>query len=259
MERATTLSLRVAALTHIGRRRELNEDCIAIGARVLSAPIETPWVTSIALREEPAVCLVADGMGGHPAGDVASRMVIEELSATLPDAYATDADLVAALRKANQRLFAAMQGNPAHVGMGTTIAGITVSSSEVSIFNVGDSRIYRVNGRKLEQISVDDSESTDASCFAWLMPSRVLVQCLGGYPEMEEIEPHVAREMLEPGSSYLLCSDGLHDMLSDRAIQSCVRDDPVETVSALFEGAMAAGGSDNISIIYALIEESGRG
>jgi len=249
----STLNLRVAALTHVGRRRYTNEDCIAIGEHVLNAPIDVPWVATIALSE-PAVCLVADGMGGHPAGDVASRLVVERLSTTLPGLLTTDAALIEEIRQANRMLFDAMREDPAHSGMGTTLAGFAVSAHDISLFNVGDSRIYRVDGGAIAQLSVDDSESTASALLSWAFPSRVLVQCLGGYPGSEEINPHVVREPVAVGYTCLVCSDGLHDMLNDREIEACLQEDLESSVSALFQSAMHAGGSDNISIILARIE-----
>jgi serine/threonine protein phosphatase PrpC len=249
--RATTL--RVAALTHLGLRRYGNEDCIAVGSDVRSEPMTAPWVSALSL-DNPCVCLVADGMGGHPAGDVASRIAIEHLSAELPRAVADDASLIEAVRNAHWLLFEAMKTTPAIVGMGTTIAGIAATADGVAVFNVGDSRIYRVRHGELQQISIDDSETIVSSIGMLDRPARALSQCLGGYPGGEDITPHVVREPAEGNCEYLICSDGLHDMLSDREISACLSANLQDSVHLLFDRAMAEGGIDNISIILARVE-----
>jgi PPM family protein phosphatase len=253
MGETSALCLRVAALTHVGRRRYVNEDCIAVGERMTSETMSTPWL-DVHRLDTPGVCLVADGMGGHPAGDVASRMCIEQLRADLPHAYASDAALVTAIRNANRALFVAMDRNAALTGMGTTLAGIVVGAEDIAVINVGDSRVYRIGRGNVEQISIDDSETVGSWFFSWQFTSRALNQCLGGYPGMEEITPHIARVPTAPGCEFLICSDGLHDMLSDHAIHASLDADPAQSVLALFENAMEQGGIDNISIILARVE-----
>lgn len=253
MDDSDALSLRVAALTHVGRHRYVNEDCISIGSQVLSESMDAPCVSDHAL-DATFVCLVADGMGGHPAGHVASRLVIEQLSTALPATLHSDREIIATIRDANHMLFAAMQLDSSITGMGTTIAGIAASHDIVAVFNVGDSRVYRVIRGRIEKVSLDHSESVSAPFFSWEPPSRVLNQCLGGYPPLEEVDPYVMLESAAVGSEYLICSDGLHDMLSDGAIAACLTEDPARSVAALFESAMQAGGADNISIILARIE-----
>jgi len=249
--KATTL--RVAAMTHVGHRRYSNEDCIAVGSYIFGEPMTAPWVSALRL-ESPCVCMVADGMGGHPAGDVASRIAIKHLSAELPHSVADDAALIAAVHNANQLLFATMETAPAIVGMGTTIAGIAATANEITVFNVGDSRVYRARHGELQQISIDHSETIIRFLGGLDFPARALSQCLGGYPGAEDIMPHVMREPAEVNSEYLICSDGLHDMLSDREILACLSADLQDSVRLLFDRAMAEGGIDNISIILARVE-----
>lgn len=249
--RATTL--RVAAITHVGHRRLSNEDCIAIGSYVCCEPMAEPWVGTLSL-DRPCVCLVADGMGGHPAGDVASRIAIDQLSAELPHSIADDASLIAAVRNANQMLFVAMENAPTTFGMGTTIAGIVATADDVAAFNVGDSRIYRVRHGELQQISIDDSEPLFSPFGTLDARARALSQCLGGYPGEDDVTPHVTREPAELGCAYLICSDGLHDMLSDHDISACLSADMRGSVRLLFDRAMAEGGIDNISVILARVE-----
>ena len=249
--KATTL--RVAALTHVGKRRYNNEDCIAVGSRILSELMTDPALFALRLAER-CVCLVADGMGGHPAGDVASRIAIQSLHASL-DPHMDDAAFIAAVRRANRALFEEMERTPEVIGMGTTIAGLTACESGLIAFNVGDSRVYRARDGGIEQISTDDSEEIVTSFMTLDFPTRALNQCLGGYPGVAEITPHLIRESAQPDCSYLICSDGLHDMLNDATIAACLGTDLEQSVRTLFECAMAEGGIDNISIILARLED----
>jgi PPM family protein phosphatase len=253
---SASLCLRVAALTHVGLRRSSNEDCIAVGGRILTEPMDQPWL-SVQKLESPCACLVADGMGGHPAGEVASRAAIESMLSGLARIEPEAAGLDALLRETNQFLFTEMARCPPWYGMGTTLAGIVTGPERLVAFNVGDSRIYRIERGAVEQVSVDDSETVDMGLLFSRLPARVLSQCLGGFPDTAEIAPHLAELPLLEGSRYLICSDGLYDMLSDAAISRCLDPDPVRTVAALFEAAMDEGGIDNISIVLAAIERGG--
>ena len=249
------LCLRIAALTHVGLRRTRNEDCVAVGARCANEPLGDPWVALHPL-DQPCVCLVADGLGGHPAGDVASRLAVEHLYRDLAGLAPSDEAIVAALHEANRALFQAMARTPAHYGMGTTLAGIIVHEANVHAFNVGDSRVYRVCGDKLEQISIDDSIPVGSPSPLNRSRQRVLSQCLGGFVDFDPIRPHVTQLRAQAGDGYVICSDGLHDMLSDREIAACLQADVADSIQALFEKAMDEGGVDNISIIYARIEDA---
>jgi serine/threonine protein phosphatase PrpC len=255
MTKSESLRLRVAALTHVGLRRRENEDCIAVGRRVLTEPMDAPWLSVQAL-EPPCACLVADGMGGHPAGEVASRAVVDSMLASLEHSRTDSTELRRLLREANEFLFAEMARCPQWYGMGTTLAGIVAGPQRLVAFNVGDSRIYRIDGAAVEQMSIDDSESVGAGFFLSRLPTRVLSQCLGGFPEAADIVPHLSEAPLVEGSRYLICSDGLYDMLNDAAIARCLDPNPVQTVQTLFEAAMAEGGGDNISIVLVQVERA---
>jgi serine/threonine protein phosphatase PrpC len=253
MTRSASLCLRVAALTHVGLRRRSNEDCIAIGSRILTEPMDEPWL-SVQKLHPSCACLVADGMGGHPAGEVASRAAIESMLSGLAHVEPEAAGLDALLRETNRFLFTEMARCPHWYGMGTTLAGIVTGPERLIAFNVGDSRIYRIEQSVVKQLSVDDSESAGIGLFFSRLPARVLSQCLGGFPDTAELEPHLVELPLVEGSRYLICSDGLHDMLSDAEISGCLDPDPARTVAALFQAAMDEGGIDNISIVVAGIE-----
>jgi serine/threonine protein phosphatase PrpC len=247
------LTLQVAALTHVGLRRQSNEDCVAVNDRILRGAQPKPE-GSLHPLDGTRFCLVADGMGGHPAGDVASRIAVESIVAGLAGTQPSRERVIEVLREANRGLFAEMARCPERYGMGTTVAGLVVDAQKVAAFNVGASRIYKVLEGRVEQLSVDDSE---AGGLGWLLfghaPTRVLNQCLGGFPDAIELAPHVIELPATPGSAFLLCSDGLSDMLSDEAIGACLAHDPGRSVQKLLEAALEAGGIDNISIVLARI------
>jgi serine/threonine protein phosphatase PrpC len=253
MTKRPSLQMRIAALTHVGLRRRANEDCIAIGTQIFSEPMDEPWLTVQAL-EPCCACLVADGMGGHPAGEVASRAAIDAMLAGLRQMPPDAGRMASVLQEANAFLFAEMARCPQWYGMGTTLAGIAACQERVIAFNVGDSRIYRVADGRVQQLSIDDSESISMGFIFSRAPMRVLSQCLGGFPDTSEIAPHLVELPAVAGSEFLICSDGVYDMLSDAAISGCLDADPVRTVRALFEAAMDEGGIDNISIVLARME-----
>ena len=240
------LALTATAFTHVGAVRARNEDTVAVDDWVMSQSMDQPTTLERTVTR-PMVCLVADGLGGHTGGDVASRLVAERLAGRAGETAdaAALADLLGAV---DQALFAAMRERPALHGMGSTVAGLHVGPGGLAVFNVGDSRVYRIEPSGLTQLSTDDTPGPkldDGRTAAYTTP--LLTQSLGGWQDPEGIAPHVLREPA-PGR-YLLCSDGLTDRLDPGAIADHIDDDDVASVVALFEAAMAAGGDDNISIV----------
>jgi serine/threonine protein phosphatase PrpC len=248
---ATSTRLRATAFTHQGAVRAGNEDTIAVGDWIKRLPMAAPVVLEHEIAA-PVICLVADGMGGHAAGDVASRTVAERLSRRA--AEATDAAaLIRLLHKANAELFALMDESPVWSGMGTTVAGVVVAPSGLIVFNVGDSRVYRIEPHGLVQLSTDDTPGPKLPDGRTAVhTTSMITQVLGGHGPIrpgEEIVPHVLREPLVDGARYLICSDGLTDLLAPPEIAALLGDDDEASAQALFEAAMARGGDDNISLL----------
>lgn len=250
---AASLRLVATGFTHQGAIRPGNEDTIAIGDWVESAPMDEPRVIERTL-DGPLVALVADGMGGHAAGDVSSRAAADYLVSQAT--RATDAAAVADLvREAHAEQFALMRERPALTGMGTTVAGIAIGPEGVVAFNVGDSRVYRINGQGLSQLSTDDTPGpklADGRTAATTTP--IITQTLGGAGSPSPIEPHVLREPLDEAARYLICSDGLTDLLEVVEIEAEIEEDDRASVRALFEAAMARGGRDNVSIVLVRLQ-----
>jgi serine/threonine protein phosphatase PrpC len=251
----------VTAFTHVGRVRAGNEDAIVVGEWISDPEMTAPFTLSQRLAD-PLVCAVADGMGGHAAGEVASRYAARCLGG---ESYDGGAGAVAeALHAINAELYQAMAGEPSLAGMGTTVAGLVLWPTELVWFNVGDSRVYCCDGA-LTQVSIDD---VPAQAFK----TGVITQSLGGSLALKRVAPHVGREPLPVPSRWLICSDGLTDMLSDAEIARCLGEAPdaandnlagqgVEggapeaAALRLFDAAMAAGGVDNISLVIVGVAE----
>ena len=257
--------LRATAFTHHGAQRARNEDTIAVADWIAGGSMAGPAVREHPLAR-PVVCLVADGMGGHAAGDVASRSVAEHLARRA--AQATDEAAIAQLlQEANAELFALMNEHPTWYGMGTTVAGVAVAPSGMVVFNVGDSRVYRIEAGALVQLSTDDTPGPklpDGRTAVYT--SSIISQVLGGYgPEtiQERIVPHLLSEPLADRARYLICSDGLTDLLDRAAIETLLDDDDQgmgdddqASAQALFEAAMAKGGDDNVSLILLRVAQA---
>jgi len=245
---ASSAQLRATAFTHQGAVRPTSEDTIAVGDWVMSAPMAAPKTFELAVTR-PVLCLVADGMGGHAAGEVASRAVAEHLAAHAGGAI-NEAALADLLGEANAELLERMQARPLLAGMGTTVAGAVVGPANNLVFNVGDSRVYRLEAGGLEQLSTDDTPGpklTDGRSAA--ITSHLITQTLGGAYEAIAIEPHLLALPPATRERYLICSDGLSDLVPRAALEDCLGEDDSASVRALFEAAMAAGGPDNVSIV----------
>lgn len=248
------LRLRGTVFTHQGAVREANEDTIALGDWVRRAPMAGPESRTLRL-DQPRLVLVADGMGGHAAGDVASRAAAEVLRHRVARAL-DPASVVALLDEANGVLFQLMAERPALLGMGTTVAGVILTAERVLVFNVGDSRVYAVGDGTLEQLSTDDTPGPkQPDGRTALTTSPLVTQVLGGMGRPARIEPHVLELPFVPEHRFLIVSDGLTDLVPVADIAAAIQGDDHSSVERLFHLAMAAGGYDNVSIVLIRFEE----
>ena len=237
-------SLRCAGATDVGCRRERNEDDLVV---------------------EPAAGLlaVADGMGGHAAGEVASHLAVTTLRELLVDATAPDIDarerLRAALETANRRILHEIVSDPTRSGMGTTVVAALVTRGELALAHVGDSRAYLLKDGRLERLTSDHSWVQEQVDLGVLTPEQarghpyrnVVTRALGSRPDLDVALRGLA---MQPGDVLLLCSDGLSSMVEDARIATILsesRDDVSVACSRLIEAARAAGGEDNITVVVA--------
>jgi PPM family protein phosphatase len=235
----------VSALTHEGLVREHNEDSIVAGPWTTCATVtQTPETLFFPLAE-PLVVAVADGLGGHSAGEVASTLVVQELARSGPT-LTDESSVRAALESCNETVYAAAERRPDWGGMGTTVAGLVVTGGSVLVFNVGDSRVYTFAEGELTQLSVDDNPP--------LKPGQthtsVLTQTMGGHPRDRAIEPHLATHDRTPDSRFLICTDGLSDVVDPETITSLLENHRGQQATyELWRAAVEGGGPDNIALL----------
>jgi PPM family protein phosphatase len=234
------------AVTDVGRARSMNQD---------------------ALIAEPPLFVVADGMGGHAAGDVASRLAIESFVESVGSGPIGAEGVIDALAAANQAIVDAAAADPGLDGMGTTIAGLipvlAAGSEHWMVFNVGDSRVYRFVNRQLTQLTVDHSEAEEMVIAGQITREQVreyehrnvVTRSLGSDPAPSPdswVFPSI------DGERFLLCSDGLTREVRDEDILDRVAsaDDPQSVAEELLDLALTAGGSDNVTVI--VVDGAGR-
>lgn len=238
----------IAAFTHRGRVRPVNEDTVAVHKRILAGDMDEPLGTSVS--SDCCVLMIADGMGGHAQGARASRAVTDYLVEAI-DRLADPASCAEAIEEANQHLFAIMHEHQEALGMGSTIVGAVLGAKQLVTFNVGDSRCYLFSSGQLVQLSHDDVPEQVNDHFR---RSHALTQALGGSSLPVAIEPHISIDSpLASGETLLLCSDGLTDMVNTQAIGKILNEagTPLKSVRKLAAEAFSAGARDNISLIVA--------
>jgi protein phosphatase len=221
---------------------------------------------------------VADGMGGHNAGEVASRLAVETLTAFIHRS-ADDTDfswpygldktlsfdgnrLRTGINLANRRVFRAAESSDDYGGMGTTIVGLLVNGSKIAVGHVGDSRLYLLSADHLEQLTYDDSwaatilaqdPSIDPAEIAHHPMRNVLTNVLGA---RDQVDVHMSERTINPGDTLLLCTDGLHGILDTEAIKSILNTaTDVEAVArTLVDTAMDRGSRDNLTALVVRFE-----
>jgi protein phosphatase len=231
------LHFRAALATDVGLIRAKNEDSAFAGDRLI---------------------LVADGMGGMPAGEFASDIVVRRMSEL--DGYEGDKPidaLVTAVEEANEEIATAAEADPERLGMGTTVTAMLAFEDQIALVHVGDSRAYLLRDGELVQVTADDTyvqmlvdrgELTRTE--ARNHPQRALVtQALQGGP----MDPYSAILLLAAPDRVLICSDGLSDYVDDDDIAATLRTcpDPQQAADQLVKLTLAAGAPDNVTAIVA--------
>jgi serine/threonine protein phosphatase PrpC len=251
--------IKAHGVTHPGNVRPTNEDAMI-------------WDLAIGF------VAIADGMGGHQAGEVASNIALDSILNFMrrsafnddftwpfgvdPALSLTANRLVTALRLGNRRVFRQSEEVPDYTGMGTTVVALVVEGSEVTYAGVGDSRMYAFRDGRLEQLTRDDSwlvmmsdeVGTDAETLRGHPLRNVLTSVIGARPELEvrSADLTLGRETL------LLCTDGMHGAVSDQAMAAILSKapDPQTAVDSLVRAALDAGGKDNITVVLVWHDEA---
>jgi protein phosphatase len=240
-------------LTDVGRKRSHNED-------------------SFLIDDELQLYVVADGMGGHAGGGTASRIAVETIDRELRKARDSrdnpfvstpnlqDSPLPEALRNAVERacqaIYTAAQDDPRLAGMGTTVISLVVRDGQAFFGHVGDSRAYLVRGDLIQQVSEDHSLVNEQIKAGMITPEEakhsryknIITRSVGFE---EDVQVDVMGLQCEPGDVFMLCSDGLANMMEDREILETIRDAPrfEDVPKRLVDFANERGGDDNITVI----------
>ena len=232
----------VSALSHVGVVRDHHEDSLVAGPWTLCATVTESPQTLVFPLGTPLVVAVADGLGGHPGGEVASALVARRLAQVGP--FLDSQDRVReALGACHREVHAAAARDPALATMGTTVAGVVVTADLVLAFNVGDSRVYAAGPAGVHQLSTDDRPSGED------LPPGIVTQVLGGSDELAAVDPHLVSSPLSADTRYLICTDGLTDPVPAGVLdQTLGQHQDGRAVFALWKAAVQAGGPDNITI-----------
>ena len=248
-------------LSDVGKKRKHNED-------------------SLLVAEEDGLFIVADGMGGHAAGEVASKITVETIGefiastrqkeeATWPFKYNhalhfNSNRLAVAIEKANERVMAAVAAQPWLKGMGTTVVAGLMNEKILALAHVGDSRAYLYRGGQLSRLTDDHSWVHEQVAAGILTEDEakshplknVVTRALGGGPS---VAPDLQELAFQPGDLFLFCSDGLTTMLADEEIAEAVaaQPDPEKLTRTLIEEANERGGVDNITVVLVHVPEAG--
>jgi len=249
-----------AGLTDVGRKRTENEDAFVVDPDL-------------------GIYVVCDGMGGHASGEVASAMTTEEMHVffqkrldgdrSLPyqgEAGATMAELIISnsIQHANDKVYVAGMRDPKLEGMGTTVVAVAEYEDKLILAHVGDSRIYRLRGGRLEQVTRDHSllnhkidlgELKSQEEIDTFKHGNVIVRAVG---LKDYVRPETSIHERVPGDIYLLCSDGLSDMVDDWSIENVLeanQDDLDEAAGILIRMANDRGGKDNITAVLVRVDD----
>lgn len=259
---------KIAADTHSGMKGKNNEDQFSVSAYTLSMLEDTPSILAI----------VADGIGGHRAGEVASSIAVEMISQSVAESDASQpvAIMQAAMIQASQTIYAQASNDPEKEGMGTTCVCAWVIGNKLYSAFVGNSRLYLARGGKLVHLNVDHTwvqEAVDAGALteeqARIHPHANVIRRYLGSPHQVEVDTRLRTDRsvrystenqgmeLRPGDRLLLCSDGLNDMVEDNRIFDLASEESLEeAVDALIGAANEAGGKDNITVVLLEVPKS---
>jgi len=238
------MGILVSGDTDVGRIRRSNED-------------------SYGIYPDLHLYVVADGMGGHVAGEVASRLAVEAIRSFLADTLKNGRSLTSsqrltqAVQQANERIIQTSKEDPRLVGMGTTVVAVLIDQDTAYVSHVGDSRVYLLRNQGIKQLTEDHSLLNEYLQKGLIAPDNsegypykhIITRALGSHPI---VEVDLQAIDLQPGDCFLLCTDGLTNMLAEediRTILTTMDNDPEKGCRRLIEAANSKGGEDNITAV----------
>lgn len=242
--------LEAYSVTDIGRKRQLNQDYVFSSAKPMG--------------NMPNLFIVADGMGGHNAGDYASKCTVETVVGEIRNSFEKNPTIIVkkAIETANSKIRELAATDENLFGMGTTLVIATVIGKYLQVANVGDSRLYLVGKKGIRQVTRDHSLVEEMIRLGGLSredarkhpDKNIITRAIGA---KDEVEPEFFTEELEPGDIILMCSDGLSNMLEDKEIEKIVQNEELaemkEKAEALINAANNNGGKDNIAVVLVKI------
>lgn len=261
---AVEIELKAFGVTDVGLERKNNEDALVI-------------------IESCGFYAVCDGMGGHASGELASRLAVEAMGNFVehdirkpdfrwpfhaPETVSVEAQILDnAVKLANKTVFESARGNPRHKGMGTTVVALLISDNKVACVHVGDSRLYRLRDGQLQQMTTDHSLLNHYKRTRDLTEEQVrnfkgknvIVRAVG---LKDSVQPELAEFEAMAGDIFLLCTDGLTDLVADDLIQEQLEvghSDLEQGVRALIRAALTRGGKDNVTALMLRVDEAGAG
>lgn len=243
-------NLTMAGLTHPGQVRDRNEDAYLI-------------------RPESGLAVLADGMGGHQAGEVASAMAVDLITQHIleTDAESPTAAILQAIHIANEAILEAARSKPEYAGMGTTVVVAQFHGNKLSIVHVGDSRLYLYRGGRLTQITQDHSMVQELLNRGLITEEEartsanknLVTRALG---VDTAVQPDITEQNFRKEDIYLLCSDGLTDVLTDAEIERILMQHRLtldEAAQQMVEEVNARGGPDNVSVVLVRANKAASG
>lgn len=242
--------LEAYSVTDIGRKRQLNQDYVFSSAKPMG--------------NMPNLFIVADGMGGHNAGDYASKCTVETVVGEIRNSFEKNPTIIVkkAIETANSKIRELAAADENLLGLGTTLVVATVIGKYLQVANVGDSRLYLLGKHGIRQITRDHSLVEEMIRLGGLSredarkhpDKNIITRAIGA---KDEVEPEFFTEELEPGDIILMCSDGLSNMLEDKEIEKIVQNEELaemkEKAEALINAANNNGGKDNIAVVLVKI------
>lgn len=244
--------LETYSATDIGRKRQLNQDYVFSSAKPLG--------------NMPNLFIVADGMGGHNAGDYASKCTTETVVSEIQNSFEKNPTIIIkkAIKAANAKIRKEASEHENLFGMGTTLVTATIIGKYLQVSNIGDSRLYLLNKDGLRQITEDHSLVEEMIRLgglsredARLHPDKnIITRAIGA---KDEVEADFFTEELETGDIVLMCSDGLTNMLEDKEIEAILlnpeKEELIQKGDALIKAANENGGKDNIAVVLVRLVE----
>lgn len=226
----------INACSKQGSRRKNNQDCVSVNSWRSNQSVRDRFSTKLSIDQLPAIFLLADGMGGHEKGEVASLTAID----TIFQHFSPEEEgfnLRSAVMEAHTAL--SLSADSSHRPMGTTIVGLVLNTDEATVFNIGDSKIFKLNGNSIIQISHDDVGE-------WT-PKNVITQSLGGGSKSPKLNP--CKFSYCPDDTFVLVCDGITDWLHNDDIHKIVQLNNEDSSDRLCSEAVRTGSGDDVSAV----------